>query len=120
MPINLTYNKYHNEKVDEDGYTFDSKAERDRYGQLKLMASAGEIWQLQVHPVFTLLDAFAYRGKRVRATKYEADFSYISAEGLVVEDLKGKETEAFRIKRKLFMLRYPGIIFKTVRAEDVR
>jgi len=120
MPINLTYNKFGNEKVDADGYEFDSLAERDRYGQLKLMVKSGEIWQLQVHPTFTLIDAFTYRGRRIRGTKYEADFQYCSAAGVIVEDVKGKETEGFRIKRKLFMKRYPGIVFKTVRAEEVR
>lgn len=50
--------------------------------------------------------------------RYIADFKYFDAEKgvYVVEDVKGAETEVFRIKRKLFLRKYGDkYIFKIVK-----
>ena len=99
-------NKYNARKIALDGYTFDSQREAARYGELLLLQKAGEISGLEVHPALVLQQAFAYRGKHVRAIKYEADFSYIEDGTLVYEDVKGKETADFRIKWKLAQYLY--------------
>jgi hypothetical protein len=99
-------NKYNNARVTLDGYTFDSKAEARRYGELKLMHEAGEIHKLRVHPRYTLLDPFEVKGIRYRGIVYEGDFEYV-VNGLVVcEDVKGVRTAVFSLKEKLFMDRY--------------
>ncbi len=100
-------NKYHARKTTIDGITFDSKAESDRYLELKIAQSAGAISDLRVHPVYTLQDAFYHRGKKIQPIRYEADFEYIEIEKVVVEDTKGFQTVEFRIKRKMFLYRYP-------------
>ena len=72
--------KYGNKHVKLDGFTFDSIAEAKRYGELKLMAQAGAIRDLQVHKKFDLV----VRG--VVLPSYEADFVYTTASGeMVVE-----------------------------------
>jgi len=96
-------NKYNARKVMIDGITFDSQREAARYQELKLLERAGEITWLEVHPSFELLPCFAYNGKRERATHYEADFQYQQNGKVIVEDVKGISTEAFRLKRKMFL-----------------
>ncbi len=108
--------KYWNKKVTVDGVRFDSKREATRYQQLKLMQQAGEISRLTLQPRYTVFDAFTDRnGQNHRRIDYIADFEYLEDDGqTVVEDVKGKETEVFRIKRKLFLYRYPELDFRII------
>ena len=120
--------KYNARKVRLDGYTFDSEAEARRYGELKLLAQAGEIFALEVHPRFVLLDGFLHWGERVRKIEYVADFAYNEVDPLatanprlpvmrrVVEDVKGVKTQVYQLKVKLFKKRYPLLLFREVRA----
>lgn len=121
--------KYGNVKVQLDGYRFDSKAEAQRYGELKLLVQAEEIRELRVHPVFVLQAAFQdAAGKRRRAITYEADFMYwehgeYGVAGhhprlgrWIVEDVKGKRTAVFNIKLKLFLYRYRIYHFRLIPA----
>lgn len=108
-------NKYNARKVKIDNYTFDSMREGARYRELKLLERANEIEALQVHPVFTLIDGFEYRGENIRKIKYVADFQYIENGEIVVEDVKGIITAVARLKIKLFKLRYPSIDFRIVK-----
>lgn len=112
--------KYGNERLEEDGYTFDSKAEAARYRELLLLSAGGAIEDLAVHPTYELQPAFRdARGCRHRAIVYMGDFSYIevidpqSVFGRsVVEDVKGgkgTQTALFKLKAKLFRFRYPDI-----------
>lgn len=82
-----------------DGYTFDSKKEARRYGELKLMVMGGLIKDLRVHPVFYLHAGPVILGKA------EFDFSYLERPSArrVVEDCKGGEatnTALSKWKRK--------------------
>ena len=97
--------KYHNRKVTEDGYTFDSIAEHNRYRELKIMQNNGDIKSLVVHPSYILQYPLFFRGKKINGIKYIADFCYYDMKDqlLVIEDVKGVQTEAFKIKQKLFM-----------------
>lgn len=96
-------NKYNARRVTVDGITFDSVRESERYQELKLMEQAREITWLQVHPRFEILPAFNRNDKRERPTYYEADFQYQEGDKVVVEDVKGMQTDVFRLKRKLFL-----------------
>lgn len=108
--------KYHSKSIEFEGIRFDSIAEYRRYEELKLMEKAGEISCLSVHPRFLLQEAFITPdGKREAQITYEADFKYFEQGKPVVEDVKGVRTEVYKIKRKLFLKRYPGIKFVEVR-----
>lgn len=102
--------KYNARRVQEDGYTFDSAAEHRRYCELKLLRSAGEIWQLEVHPRFPL------EVNGVKIGTYELDFGYRATlnnirGAHVVEDVKGAELDVWRLKARLFSALYPSIHF---------
>lgn len=114
--------KYRNQKCSYDGMTFDSKHERDRYCELRLLQKAGVISDLRCQVPFRLVpeqrepDMLGPRGGRRRgrviekAVDYVADFVYVKNsqpyvnDGLtVVEDAKGVRTKDYIIKRKLML-----------------
>lgn len=104
-------NKYGNRRVEYDGYTFDSIAEKNRYIELRLMADANLITHLAVHPKYVIHDGFTNAaGKRRSQITYSPDFEYRLDEQWVYEDVKGVETAVFRLKRKLFERRYSAAI----------
>lgn len=89
--------KYGNRKAEEDGYTFDSRAEHREYRGLKLRLRAGLIEDLTVHPKFDLI----VNGMKVAT--YTADFSFrvVPIKALVVVDVKGVRTAVYMLKKKL-------------------
>lgn len=106
----MTYHKYNARRTTYHGYNFDSKAESDRYKELELLEQAGVIKDLRIHPTFELQKPFVdFSGKRQRAIVYEADFSYVEIGNPlpIVEDVKGKETAVWLVKKKMFMYHYP-------------
>jgi hypothetical protein len=113
-------NKYHARKVTIDGITFDSLAESRRYTTLKYMQMTGEISGLRVHTPYTVIPAFTYQGKKVAAITYEPDFDYRIGSKQVAEDVKSPatKTEVFRVKQKLFWLRFPDIELRIIPSEE--
>lgn len=116
--------KYHNRKAQRvlgDGTVliFDSQKEARRFDQLAQALQAGKIRDLKLQPQFTLQEAYTtMEGKRVRAIRYQADFSYERATApdctgavywlKVVEDVKSKatKTRVYEIKKKLMRERF--------------
>ena len=103
----MSRSKFNNKKVDADGYTFDSIAEYDRYQELRLFEKCKEIAGLMIHPKYEIIPAFKSGKKKYPATFYVADFAYREGAQWIVEDVKGFETATWRIKKKLFLSRYP-------------
>lgn len=111
--------KYHNERTTRtldsgEVVDFDSKKEARRFDALYPLFKVGKIRELKLQPQFTLQEAFTTpEGKRVRAIRYQADFSYErptapDATGEiywlpVVEDVKSEatKTRVYAIKKKL-------------------
>jgi len=110
--------KYNAHPVDADGFHFDSLAEYHHYQMLKLMEQAGEIWNLKVHPRYLILDGFDHDAQHERPIFYEADFSYFDKHDkcTIVQDVKGMRTALYRLKRKMFLAKYPQIKFLEVAA----
>lgn len=107
----MGYGKYHIASVSErtcDNILFSSKMERKRYQQLKLLEKAGEIKELALQPKYLLLPAFERNGEHFLAINYIADFSYYDCQTKkrVAEEVKGMETEIWKIKKKLFHYRH--------------
>lgn len=90
--------KYHNHPVTVDGIRFDSKKEAAYYQQLKLRQAAGEVsyWLHQV-PI-----------RLPGGTRYVVDFQVHLADGRVLYvDVKGRETQVFRVKKREIEHHYP-------------
>lgn len=102
--------KYKNRKTTVDGIVFDSKKEAARYQDLRLLERAGEIQDLRCQVPFELVPAQRdAKGKLVeRPVKYLADFVYqdCATGERVVEDVKGRRTRDYIIKRKLMLERH--------------
>jgi Protein of unknown function (DUF1064) len=95
--------KYNAEGLRIDGIWFASKAEGQRYKQLKMLEQAGEITDLQFQVKLPI------RINNHLITNYVADFSYkvIDDHGRLlrqpIEDVKGMITEVYRLKRAMVM-----------------
>lgn len=98
-------NKFNAIKVHADGYTFDSKAEYQRYCELKLLYAAGKISHLVVHPKYDLMDC-----------NYVGDFMYRENDKCVIEDVKSRATltPISRLKMKMFRRMFPNIELRII------
>lgn len=114
-----------------DGIQFDSKKEAARYEVLKILQKSGVIENLRMQVPYILIpdqreqDVWVpykkpikgqtgrwKRGKVIeRRCVYVADFVYEQDGQTVVEDVKGRRTKDYMIKRKL-MLKHYGIRIK--------
>ena len=118
--------KYHNSptvRITPSGAVlhFDSQKEARHYDHLAALERAGQIRDLRLQVDFTLQEAYTdTEGRRVRAIRYRADFTYYRPPGsgshaaywtdragtpwvLVVEDVKSRptRTKEYLLKRKL-------------------
>ena len=102
---NVSVSKYHNRKTKG----FDSAKEWRRNQELEALQRAGEISELNrqvpfvLMPSYTIADETTRQGFRtVREIRYIADFTYRLKDGTrIIEDVKGMQTDVFKIKRKL-------------------
>lgn len=81
--------KYNAQRMLVDGIWFDSKAEAARYSELSLLQRAGEISGLKVHHKITFETGVTWK----------IDFVYTERGVTVYEDVKGKQTADYRVKR---------------------
>jgi len=97
--------KYNNTKTEVDGIVFDSVKEANRYKELRLLLTVGEIGLLKRQVEYELNPGGTY------SLKYVSDFEYIiTATGEhIVEDVKGYRTKEYLKKRRL-MQKVHGII----------
>lgn len=103
--------KYNARKVEIDGLRFDSQKEARRYRELRLREMAGEIVMLECHPRYALVAVHDVASQRdldiVPVGRYTPDFRYVTREGeVVIEDVKGVKTEAYRLRKRLFEANY--------------
>jgi len=90
--------KYKAKKTKIDGITFDSKMEANYYGTLKMRKMAGEIVHFDIHPIVTLPGNI----------QWKLDFIvYYPDKRIEAIDVKGFETQAFKLKQKLFNSTHP-------------
>lgn len=124
-----THGKQRARAVTIDGIEFASEAEGRRYLYLKSEQQAGNLSNLQPHPVYQIAPAFvAGNGERVRAIHYTPDFQYMFNGRLHVEDVKAwyhdKRTgrrkpliaEDCQLKIKLLQWQHPEIWFEITEA----
>jgi len=98
-------------RVEIDGIKFMSPGEAERYLELDIQRLKGEVIELVLQPKFELQPRFRSNGKPIREISYIADFKVTYKGGKVeIEDVKGwggYTTPEFKLKRKLFLYRYP-------------
>lgn len=108
--------KYRSERAKADEKTFDSRKERNRYLELKKQQEDGLITGLECQKQFVLQEGFRdSEGNWQRPITYVCDFFYCEGDKWVVEDVKSKMTKqlpVYRLKKKLFLRRYPFYKFR--------
>jgi hypothetical protein len=87
--------KYGNVRTTVDGISFHSRKEAARYSVLKQEAVDGIIHNLRLQPSFTL------RVNGHLICRYIADFEYVRDGVTIVEDVKGRLTDVYKLKKKL-------------------
>lgn len=109
----LTTSKYNNKKIKTADGVFDSKRELQDWQKLKYREKAGEIAELKRQVSFDLIPTIKTVAGTLCKIRYIADFSYYSNElnQYVVVDTKGYKTDVYNIKKRLFILKYPNILF---------
>ena len=98
--------KYGNRKTVVDGIIFASAKEARRYGELKLLARAGEIRDLALQPRYPIIVG------ETTIAHYLADFTYVeAASGVqIIEDVKSEATRKLPVYRlKVKAMRAMGL-----------
>ena len=114
--------KYRSRKKDVDGHLFDSTGEAEAYRLLRSWEAAGAITDLELQPVYVLQPAW----KAQRAITYRPDFRYLlhcygpDNGRQVVVDFKGFRTPVYRLKVKMFLKTFPGIMFQEWTKADLK
>ena len=116
--------KYHSKKTPcNHGHVHDSRTEANRCNVLHQLQQMKIISKLETQKKYVLIPAqrakgegFYTKGKNKGKPKlgkviekecaYYADFVYYKDGELIVEDVKGVKTEAYKIKKKLMLERY--------------
>jgi hypothetical protein len=95
-----------------DGIGFRSTLEANTYQLLKSWQAAAAIRNLVLQPRFLLQPKFRRDGKTIRAMMYTPDFQYEESNRTVVIEAKGHKTQPYRMRRKMFLMKYPEIDFQ--------
>lgn len=101
----IVKSKYRNRRTNG----FDSAKEWRRNQELETLQRAGEISELNRQVPFVLMSSYTIADettrqgfRTVREIRYIADFTYRLKDGTrIIEDVKGMQTDVFKIKRKL-------------------
>lgn len=80
-----------------DGYRFVTARQVERYGELRRLVDAGDIWGLQVHP------GFVFRLNGVQLANYQATFAYCLRLQFkqIVEDVREHRPREWPIHKRL-------------------
>lgn len=107
--------KYNAKKVEIDGIKFDSKVEGEYYLHLKQQVTERQILGFERQKRMLLQEGFSVEGVKgkIRPIFYVVDFIITENDGtLTYVDVKGMETDVFKLKKKLFMKRYNTALLK--------
>lgn len=93
------------------GIVFDSAAEMKYYRDVVVPElESGSVRKCERQVKYILQPAFISRGKKISAITYVADFVVEDKDGHIqVIDIKGCPDSIAKIKRKLFLYKYPEI-----------
>ena len=109
--------KYNSRKTVINNITFDSKKEAKRYVELKKKQDEGKITDLRLQVPFELIPSFTIeidgKKRKRRNIRYIADFTYYENGQKVVEDVKGRKTDIYKLKKKLFEYKFKTTIKET-------
>ena len=107
--------KYNSKEIIIDGIRFPSRAEGNRYAELKLLLRAGVIRELTLQPKFELIAPFTHSGKKYKGARYTADFRYVENDRIVIEEVKGFRDKSYILRLKMFLTLNKNIDFREIK-----
>ena len=111
--------KYNAIKCTIDEMLFDSVMEAQFYCELIRQKHDKEIKDFVVKPTYELQEHFKKNGRMVRAITYTPDFEIVNLDGIHdAIDIKGRKTDVFALKQKLFDFKFPGIKLLCIRRSE--
>jgi hypothetical protein len=112
----LAKSKFHSIKATIDGIEFDSLNESRYYIHVLEEVKAGNIKSFELQKAYEIVPSHIRRGKKIRKMEYLADFVCQMSDGTEkVIDVKGIETDVFKMKKKLVEYLYPNVEVQCVR-----
>jgi len=87
--------KYKSKRTVVDNILFSSKAEANRYEQLKILLKAGKIKNLELQPKFPIYI------NDLKICTVILDFKYQEGSKIIFEDVKGFDNPMSKLKRKM-------------------
>ena len=117
----LNHSKYKAVKTEYKGRKYDSKREAAYAAELDMLKNARtgdkrvEEWTPQVR-IPLIVRADSKPGKPVLVCHYVVDFAVTYGDGhMEYHEVKGFETEVWKLKEKLFRALYPDAVLKVVK-----
>ena len=108
--------KFHAIKATINDFQFDSLNESRYYIKLLQEKKAGIIKSFEMQQSFLITPSYKKNGKTIRKMEYLADFVIQYPDGSTrVIDVKGVETDVFKMKKKLVEYMYPDVTIECVR-----
>ena len=112
----VSRSKFHAYKAMVDGIQFDSLNESSYYVQIKQIRDSkqptdhGLLLSFEMQKPYEIVPSFVKNGHRISKMEYLADFvlHYDSGKTRVI-DVKGVETDVFKLKKKLVEYKYPEV-----------
>lgn len=102
--------KFHAFKAKINGIEFDSLNESRYYIYVLKEVRAGNITSFELQKPFEIIPPHIKNGKKVRKAEYISDFVLHMADGTTkVIDVKGIETDVFKLKKKMVEYLYPDV-----------
>lgn len=102
-------------KTTVDGIVFDSGMESRYYIHLKNQKETGAIKDFALQPCFVLVPEYRKDGRKVQAITYSPDYEITyNDDTKTYIDVKGRSTEVFKLKRKMFDYFYPDLTLQLV------
>lgn len=114
--------KFHAYKATIDGIQFDSLNESRYYVFIKQIrdnkqeTEHGKLLSFEMQKPYTIVPAYVKNGHRIRKMEYLADFVLHYEDGTErVIDVKGVETEVFKLKKKFVEYVYPEVVIECLK-----
>lgn len=125
LPTTRKHGKFNSKKAIINNIEFDSIMEARYYAYLLLRVAdkTDSLISFERQVKYNLLPKGRnkFTGKAIRETSYIADFvlTYSNNKATEVIDVKGQKTPDFKLKEKMFMLKYPNLDFKCIQYDPV-
>lgn len=115
------FNKYKNHRTEIDGIVFASSSEAQYYVDMRELQLMGVVEKIERQVKYEIQPAFVKNGVKFGKIDYVADFRITYQTGVIeIVEIKGFETDVWKLKHKLFEYKYPDLTIKVINSKNKR